>query len=75
MRVFRGLCRHNNELPAAAAAFTARREEIMALIAGEPRLGDARRRTAQRYIEEFFNVLSDPARFERAVTRNCRERN
>jgi hypothetical protein len=74
-RVYRGLCQHNDRLPAAAAAFRAKRGEIMALIAAEPRLGDARRRAAQRYIEEFFDTLSDRERFDRAITRACRDTN
>ncbi len=71
-RVYRGLCRHNDQVPAAIAHFQARREAILAVIDGETRLSAGRRRAARAYIEGFFELIDDPARVENAITRRCR---
>lgn len=71
-RHYRGLCRHNDQLPAAVEHFRARRDALYSVIDGETRLSDARRRTARRYIEEFFAILDDPARVQRQLIQRCR---
>lgn len=71
-RYYRGLCRHNDQLPAAAAHFRARRAAILAVIDGETRLSDRARRNARGYIEGFFAILDDPERFERQIVERCR---
>lgn len=71
-RYYRGLCRYNEEARAAAEHFRVRRERLYAVIDGETRLTDSRRRSARQYIEAFFETLDDPQRFERQVISNCR---
>ncbi|MBC7767623.1 MAG: hypothetical protein H7124_02445 [Phycisphaerales bacterium] len=71
-RLYRGLCRHNEQAPAAAERIRGRRDAIYAVIDGETRLNDATRRSARRYIEEFFAVLDDPERFQRQIIQRCR---
>ncbi|MGE0531597.1 MAG: hypothetical protein AB7G40_04500 [Hyphomonadaceae bacterium] len=71
-RYYRGLCRFNEHAPAAAEHFRARRERLYAVIAGETRLTEARRNQARQYIENFFEILDDPQRFQRLVLDNCR---
>lgn len=71
-RVYRGYCRHNDQLAAVAETFRSRRAQLYAVIDGETRLPDARRRTARRYIEEFFVILDDPQRFQRQIVDRCR---
>ena len=71
-RYYRGLCRYNEQAPAAAQLFRERREAIFAVIDGEQRLNEAQRRGARRYIEDFFEVLDDPNRFENQVIERCR---
>jgi hypothetical protein len=71
-RLYRGLCIHNNELPATITHFRARREALYAVIDGETRLSDARRQAARRYIEDFFAVLDDPDRVRRQLIERCR---
>ncbi|MBL8550085.1 MAG: hypothetical protein JNJ73_08860 [Hyphomonadaceae bacterium] len=73
-RVFRGLCQHNASIPAAAAEFTAKRADIMALIGAETRLPEDRRRSAQRYLEGFFEAI-DPSRLDATIIRSCRGAN
>jgi hypothetical protein len=71
-RYYRGLCRFNEHAPAAAELFSSRRAALYAVIDGETRLSAERRQTARRYIENFFEILDDPARFSRQVIENCR---
>lgn len=71
-RVYRGYCRHNAQLPAAVERFRARRAALLAIVDNEPRLSQANRRSARRYIEDFFAVLDDPQRFDRQIVQRCR---
>lgn len=71
-RYYRGLCRHNDQLQAAAEVFRTRRAQLYAVIEGETRLTEARRTAARGYIEDFYEVLDDPQRFQRQVIENCR---
>ncbi len=71
-RHYRGYCRHNDRLPAAAERFRARRAALYAIIDGETRLPESRRRVARRYIEGFFETLDDPERFNRQIVARCR---
>lgn len=71
-RYYRGLCRHNDQLPAAAERIRGRRDAIYAVIDGETRLSDSARRTARAYIQDFFAILDDPQRFERQIVNRCR---
>jgi len=72
-RLWRGYCRHNAELPAAIAHFQSRREAINAVIASEPRLSESRRQSTRRYIDEFFELIADPARVDSQLIRRCRD--
>ncbi|MEZ5956228.1 MAG: hypothetical protein R3C27_03325 [Hyphomonadaceae bacterium] len=71
-RYYRGLCRFNDQVPAVAEHFRSRRDRLYAVIDGETRLTDGRRRQARQYIESFFDVLDNPQRFERQIIDNCR---
>ncbi|MGQ0531883.1 MAG: hypothetical protein ACT4OF_04220 [Caulobacteraceae bacterium] len=71
-RHYRGLCRFNDQARAAAEVFRSRRERLYAVIDGEARLVAARRQGARRYLEDFFEILDNPARFERQIIENCR---
>jgi hypothetical protein len=71
-RRYRGYCRHNDELPAAIAHFRSRRAALYAVIDGEARLPEARRRAAREFLAGFFAVLDDPARVQRELIGRCR---
>lgn len=71
-RYYRGLCRFNDQVPAAAEHFRSRRDRLYAVIDGETRLTETRRRQARQYIESFFEVLDNPQRVERQIIDNCR---
>jgi hypothetical protein len=71
-RLYRGYCRHNDELPAAIAHFQSRRAAINAVIANETRLSAQRRQTAQRYIDGFYDLISNPQAVQRQLVERCR---
>ncbi len=71
-RHYRGLCRHNDQLPAAVAHIRSRRAAILAVIDNETRLTERNRNSARTYIESFFAILDDPERFNRQIVERCR---
>jgi len=72
-RLFRGFCVHNDALPAARQEFLRHRAAILALIQDEPRLDESRRKEAIRYVQDFYDTLDNPDRFERELTGRCRK--
>ncbi len=71
-RHYRGMCRFNDQVPAVIASFQERRAAINALITAETRLGETRRGSTQRYIDEFFELIADPARVQSQIIERCR---
>jgi len=71
-RYYRGYCRHNDQLPEAVAHFQSRREAILGVINNATYLSERNRRSAREYIDEFYAILSDPARFNRLIVERCR---
>ena len=71
-RYYRGYCRFNDAVPAVLNQFRARREAMLAIINGETRMPEPRRRAAAAYIEDFFALINDPARVSRQITEHCR---
>jgi hypothetical protein len=71
-RYYRGLCRFNEQAPAAAEHFRSRRDQLYAVIDGEQRLTAQRRQVARQYIESFFEIIDSPQRFQRQVIDDCR---
>ena len=71
-RVFRGYCRHNDELPAAVEHFRSRRAALLAVIDSEQRLSASARTDVRNYIESFFAVIDDPRRVQRDIVERCR---
>lgn len=72
-RLFRGFCLHNHTLERARAEFLEKKAAITAIVEGEPRLRSRTRSRAVRYLGDFFDVLEDPERYERAITSACRK--
>lgn len=71
-RRYRGMCRHNDQIPDALAHLRSRREAIFAVIDSEPRLTASSRRSARDYIQEFYTLIDDPQRVERQIIERCR---
>lgn len=72
-RLYRGICTHNDTLDQARRQYQDLRPRIVALFANEPRLGASRRKAALAYIDDFYAVLDDDARFAQEITAKCRK--
>ena len=72
-RLYRGFCLHNPALQTVRQEFLAQRAAILALVQGEPRLGPQGQRAMTAYIEGFYAVLGDDARFAREISGKCRK--
>ncbi len=57
---------------AAAADLAARREALLGVVDSEPRLTDAHRRDARRFLEGFFEEIEDTDDFTLMLERRCR---
>lgn len=72
-RRFWGVCRPQEELEAVVPLFNERRDAIDALVRGQEGLTEDRVEETIEYLDEFYEVINDPQRFEREVVRRCRE--
>jgi hypothetical protein len=71
-RLYRGFCAQNDTLGQAVDAFQQKKPAIMALFENDPNLNSSSRKRAISYLEDFYEVLDDPARFKREITDKCR---
>ena len=71
-RVYRGLCRPGVDYPALYRSFEARRDDLMAVVVGEPLLPDEDRDELVEYLEDFWETIGDEGRAERRIERACR---
>ncbi len=70
-RRFRGLCSHNDQLPATIAHFNTHRPALEALIDGSDN-PDATKRTMQRYVAAFYGIINDQNRQRVSIVQRCR---
>jgi hypothetical protein len=71
-RVYRGFCRHNDELPAAIAVFNEVRPELEELFNQDGLPNPKVRKRALKYIDTFFNTINDPRRVQSRILSDCR---
>jgi hypothetical protein len=70
-RVYRGRCQNNELLPQTFQLFGERRNDIEALIMSQSELASRTRRDMLRYIEDFYDTISDPKQVERRIVKRC----
>ena len=71
-RLYRGFCLHDAGLAPARRRFLERRPALRAVVESEPRLSDRSRRRALRYLDDFYEVLTDDRQFRRRISGACR---
>lgn len=71
-RFFRGYCAMNGEIPSVAEEYLARRADMRALIDHEPKISARVRDKTERFMDGFFDTLTDPARLQSQLIRHCR---
>ena len=72
-RLYRGTCLDPAALQASFEPFLTHRQEIRALYESYPKLTNRSRDSALAYIDQFYEVLADPRRVERAFRSGCSE--
>jgi hypothetical protein len=70
-RLYRGTCLDPAALQASLEPFLAQRQEIRALYESYPKLTKRSRDSALAYIDQFYQVLADPKRVDRAFRSGC----
>jgi len=71
-RLFRGFCSHNNSLSQAVARFNEKKTDILALFKDNSHLNNNIRKNAIAYIEDFYEIINDPKKFEKQIIGKCR---
>ena len=71
-RLYRGFCRFNDQLPQTVALFNDKKTDILALFENNPHLADRTREDTVEYIEDFYEIINNPKRFERDIIDKCR---
>jgi hypothetical protein len=70
-RKYRGPCKSEAELKPAIDQFLAKKDEVLALPAAIPGLADGHRKGAEKYLNEFFDLISRPDRVTRIFIKDC----
>ena len=71
-RVFRGFCRPDFDAAPLRARFRELRPAFEETAEGVPWLDEDNRKRVREYLGDFYEVLDDPGRTERNLTRACR---
>jgi len=71
-RLYRGFCFSNDTLPQSVELFNEKKTDILALFENNTHLNDGTRKSAIRYIENFYEIINNPKRFKREITDKCR---
>lgn len=72
IRVYRGFCVPPEDLQRAIAVFQNSRESMLAILGDTTYMSQRSVNNTEKYIGEFFEILSNPQRVEREFVQNCR---
>lgn len=70
-RIFRGFCRPDVDDAVLIQRFNEQKDAIRALYEGMSGLDDGVKKKSLEYYEEFYEILNDPRRYDREITRAC----
>jgi len=70
-RVYRGYCVNNEFVDGSIAAFQKARQDLYTLVAEQAELEPTVRENIARYMDGFYEIVSDPQEVERAITGAC----
>jgi hypothetical protein len=71
-RLYWGVCSDRIDYPSLFSHFNARREAILDLIRTQEGLADHNRRSAERYVEAFYEILDDEKDADWKIVSACR---
>jgi hypothetical protein len=72
-RLYRGICKQNDALPAARQKFLDNEGAILALVNNETRLNDKSRQKTIKFLGQFFKIMKSDKDFERQIIGKCRK--
>jgi len=72
-RVYRGYCVDGLDYSGVAAHFRAKKSAVLALVDQIPGLSEDTANDSREYLEEFFETLEDPDKYEGRVVSRCRK--
>jgi hypothetical protein len=67
-RLWRGRCVHNDQLDAVIEKFNKQREALEIALLPD---GMKDRKSAQRYIDAFYDIINDPKRLNKQIIEKC----
>jgi hypothetical protein len=73
-RVWRGFCRHNDEVIAEAGQYLQRKADILAELEQTPGLTAKSKSKAAKYLEGYFKIIGDPKALDNKILKKCRDR-
>jgi len=71
-RMYRGPCKTEAEVAQALQPFREKQAELLALPASLPDFDDGHRRNAEKYLNEFFELIGRPDRIKRVFVTDCK---
>lgn len=71
-RLYRGFCANNALLPDTLDRFRAKRDDIEALIRGQPGLSSSSRRSMLKYVDQFYRTITSERSVNRHIVTKCR---
>ena len=70
-RLYRGRCESADRVSLTIEKFLEKRSEITQLYENFEQLDDKHKKNALKYIDDFFEILTDPKRVQRNILRRC----
>jgi hypothetical protein len=71
-RLYRGPCKTEAELESALEPFRAKKDELLALPASLPDIEEGHRKNVEKYLNEFFELISRPDKVKRTFVTDCK---
>ncbi len=72
-RLFRGYCRHNDQVNQVLPEFRAARADLLATISGAPFSSARSAGSARDYVEDFYSIIDDPGDLKDDILDACRD--
>jgi hypothetical protein len=71
-RVYWGVCMPGIDYDGIQRTFDEKRDALFALVENQVGLSESNKESAAEYLEEFYEVIDDPARYDRRIKKSCR---
>lgn len=71
-RMYRGPCKTETDLQPALEQLRAKKDEILALLGAMPGLEEGPRKSSEKYLSEFFDLISRPDKVTRTFVKDCK---